>query len=189
MVDCGTIEDEADAERWVKARAARDKRQRSSPRPCARWSSAPASTSCGCAAALERVALYAMGQPTVTADDVRQAVPAGPEAQEDFGIAKAIRSGRRAGGAARARRWRSTPARCRSCCWASCGWRPRSCRRSASGRRSRRVFRTDLALKSSGGDPRILLERWWWSCAERTPWADVSASRGAVPRRSAYASR
>ena len=42
-------------------------------------------------AGLERVALYAMGQATITADDVRQAVPAGPDAQEDFGIANAIR--------------------------------------------------------------------------------------------------
>ena len=39
---------------------------------------------------LERVSLYAMGQPTITADDVKQAVPAGPEAHADFGIANAI---------------------------------------------------------------------------------------------------
>ena len=32
-----------------------------------------------------------MGQPAITAEDVRQAVPAAPDAQEDFGIAYAIR--------------------------------------------------------------------------------------------------
>jgi DNA polymerase III delta subunit len=39
---------------------------------------------------LERVSLYAMGQPTITPDDVKQAVAAGPEAHADFGIANAI---------------------------------------------------------------------------------------------------
>ena len=41
-------------------------------------------------AGLERVVLYTLGQPSITADDVRQAVVAGPETQADFGIAKAI---------------------------------------------------------------------------------------------------
>ena len=110
-------------------------------------------------AGLERLTLYAMGQPTITADDVRQAVPAGPEAQADFGIANAIQRNdvrealREAGALAR------------------CGHVPfihpgpvagsprRGCRGRGCGRRSTRCFRTDIALKSSGGDPRILLER------------------------------
>jgi len=89
---------------------------------------------------------------------VRQAVSAGPQAQEDFGIANAIRDGDAAGalrqlGAALEGgavpymvlgqlRWvaeKMPPPRIKGAIEA--------------------VFRTDLALKSSGGEPRILLER------------------------------
>jgi DNA polymerase III subunit delta len=157
VVDCGTIADAADAERWVKVRAARD----------------GANLDAGAVRALvarggldivrlrsglERVMLYAMGQPTITAEDVKQVMTAPPDAEEAFGIADAIRSGdaamalRQLGaaldngaqpffvlGQIRSAAERTPPARLRQAIEA--------------------VFRTDLALKSSGGDPRILLER------------------------------
>ena len=44
-------------------------------------------------------------------------------------------------------------------CWGRFGWRRRSCRQPRCEAAIEAVFRTDLALKSSGGDPRILLER------------------------------
>ena len=54
VVDCGTIETEADAQRWVKARAAREQvnLEPAAVRPSS--SSAPGWTSCACAPGFER---------------------------------------------------------------------------------------------------------------------------------------
>ena len=106
---------------------------------------------------LERLALYGIGQQAITADDVREVVMAASDAA-DFGIANAISRNDPAtairelhlaldGGAApffllgqlRTAAERLPP------------------RRLKGGIEA--VFRTDLALKSSGGDPRVLLER------------------------------
>jgi DNA polymerase III delta subunit len=102
--------------------------------------------------------LYALGQATITADDVKAVMAAPPDLAEDFGIANAIREG-------------DTPAALRQLAAAlDAGAQPffllgqiRSAAEQAPSARIREsieaVFRTDLALKSSGGDPRILLER------------------------------
>jgi DNA polymerase-3 subunit delta len=157
VVNCGVIESEADAERWVKVRAARDgiSLDPATPRALVARTGLDVMR---LRAGLERVSLYAMGQPTITPEDVRQAVPAGPEAYTDFGIAnaiqrndvrEAIREVSRsldAGmvpvfilGQLRFAAQRLPPRRVKSAVEA--------------------VFRTDIALKSSGGDPRILIER------------------------------
>jgi DNA polymerase III delta subunit len=157
VVNCGVIENEADAERWVKIRAAREgiNLDPATPRALvARTGLDIVRIRKG----LERVSLYAMGQPTITPDDVKQAVAAGPEAHADFGIANAIqrndvREALREVG-------RSLDA----------GMVPffilGQLRIAAHRLPARRVkpaveavFRTDIALKSSGGDPRILIER------------------------------
>lgn len=157
VVDSGTIADAADAEMWVKARAARD-RITLDPGAVRALVERAGLDIVRLRAGLERVALYALGQPTVTADDVKQVVTAGPEAQADFGIAKAI--------------WRSdVRGALRELGIAlDAGAVPfmlmgqlRAAAEKAPGGRLKgsidAVFRTDLALKSSGGDPRILLER------------------------------
>ena len=92
VVDCGTIEDTADAERWIKARAARDKVPLDAAAIRALVDRGGTSL-VRLRSGLERVALYAMGQPTISADDVKQSVPAGPDQHQDFGIADAIRQG------------------------------------------------------------------------------------------------
>ena len=157
IVNCGIIESEADAERWVKVRAARDgiNLDPATPRALvARTGLDIVRLRKG----LERLSLYAMGQPAITPDDVKQAVPAGPEAPVDFGISNAIqrndvREALREVG-------RSLDA----------GMVPffilGQLRIAAQRLPARRVksaveavFRTDIALKSSGGDPRILIER------------------------------
>ena len=157
VVNCGTIGDEADAERWVKARAA----AMNAPLDAGAVRALIGRTGLDLVrlrGGLERLALYAMGQSAITADDVRQAVPAAPEAQADFGIANAIGRNDAAealhelhlaldGGAPpyfvlgqlRTAAERLPPARVRTGIEA--------------------VFRTDLALKTSGGEPRVLLER------------------------------
>jgi DNA polymerase-3 subunit delta len=157
IVNCGVIESEADAERWVKVRAARDgiNLDPATPRAIvARTGLDIVRLRKG----LERVSLYALGDAPITPEDVRQAVPAGPEAHADFGIANAIqrndvREALREVG-------RSLEA----------GMVPffilGQIRLAAQRLPARRVksaveavFRTDIALKSSGGDPRILIER------------------------------
>ncbi|MGE0593503.1 MAG: DNA polymerase III subunit delta [Vicinamibacterales bacterium] len=157
VVDCGTVADAASAEQWVRARAARDgvPLQPAAVRALAERAGLDIVR---LRAGLERVGLYALGQATVTAADVRDAVAAGAEAQADFGVAKAIwrndaaealrelgllldagAAGPLVLGQLRAAAEKSPPARLRAAIEA--------------------VFRTDLALKSSGGDPRVLLER------------------------------
>lgn len=157
VVNCGTLEDSADAEQWVLARATRDD-VRLEPEAVRALVARAGVNLARLRSGLERVALYAMGQPSVTADDVKQAVMAGPEAAEDFGIANAIgrRDAREAlrelgraldGGAVPfflLGQIRSAAERLPSV-------------RVVSGMDA--VFRTDLALKTSAGDPRVLLER------------------------------
>ena len=157
VVNCGTIADASDAERWVKARAV-----------AAGVTLDPAAARAlveragldivRLRAGLDRLVLYTMGQPKITADDVRQVVTAGPEAQADFGIANAIRRNDAADalhelglaldagavpffvmGQIRTAAERLPAPRVRSAIDA--------------------VFRTDLAIKSSAGEPRVLLER------------------------------
>jgi DNA polymerase-3 subunit delta len=157
IVNCGIIDNEADAEQWVKVRAARDRIPLDPAAPRALVARTGLDV-VRLRAGLERVGLYAMGQTTITADDVRQAVSAGPEAYTDFGIKNAIlrndvREALREVG-------RSLDA----------GMVPvfilGQLRFAAQQLPSPRVkpaveavFRTDIALKSSAGDPRTLIER------------------------------
>jgi DNA polymerase III delta subunit len=157
VVDCGTIEDAADAERWLKARAARE-RVTFQPAAARALIERSGLDIVRLRAGFDRVVLYALGQPEITVDDVRQSVAAGPEAHADFGIAKAI--------------WRNdTKDALKELGLAfEAGAMPvmlmgqlRAAAEKLPAPRVRpaidAVFRTDLALKSSGGDPRILLER------------------------------
>jgi DNA polymerase-3 subunit delta len=157
VVDCGTIADAADAERWVKVRAARDGVNLDAGAVRALVARGGLDI-VRLRSGLERVMLYAMGEPTITAEDVKQVMSVPPDAEEAFGIADAIRAGDPAAalrqlaaaldngaqpvfvlGQIRSAAERTPPQRLRTAIEA--------------------VFRTDLALKSSGGDPRILLER------------------------------
>jgi DNA polymerase-3 subunit delta len=157
VVTCGLIENESDAERWVKVRAARDG-----------ISLDPATARALVARVgldvvrlrkgLERVSLYAMGQAAITPDDVRQAVMAGPEAPANWGIADAIARN----DVREALREVDRSFEAGTVAFMILG----QLRLAAERLPARRVksaveavFRTDIALKSSGGDPRILIER------------------------------
>ena len=168
VVDCGTIGDASDAERWVRARASALKISLDAAAVRALLERTGFKL-VRLRAGLERLALYGMGQPAISAEDVRQAVPAGPEMQENFGIANAIS--------------RNDPADALHELRLSldAGVRPEmvlgQLRVAAEKLPSARlrtaidaVFRTDLALKSSGGEPRMLLERLVVElCADRRP--------------------
>lgn len=157
VVDCGTIEDSADAERWIKARAARDKVPLDAAAIRALVERGGTSL-IRLRAGLERVALYAMGQATISAADVTQSVPAGPDQHQDFGIADAIR----AGDAGEALRQLNAALENGAAPFFVLG-QLRFVAERTPGPRLREavgaVFRTDLALKSSGGDQKLLLER------------------------------
>jgi DNA polymerase III delta subunit len=157
VVDCGTIEDAADAERWVKTRAAREG-VTLDPGAVRVLVDRGGNDLVRLRSALERVMLYALGQPTITANDVKDVMAEAGDAVENFGIANAIRSGN------------ATAALRQLTAALDMGAQPffvlgqiRSVAEEASAAKIREaieaVFRTDLALKSSGGDPRILLER------------------------------
>jgi len=109
-------------------------------------------------AGIERVALYAMGQATISADDVKQSVPAGADQHQDFGIADAIR----AGNAGEALKQLNAALENGAAPFFLLG-QLRFVAERTPGPRLREavgaVFRTDLALKSSGGDQKLLLER------------------------------
>lgn len=157
IVDCGQIEDAADAERWVKARAARERVTFEAG--AARELIERAGLNVGrLRAGFDRVALYALGQPAITAEDVRESVAAGPEAQENFGIANAIRRN----DAREALKQLVLALESGSAPFFLLG-QLRSAAEQLPAPRVRTaidaVLRTDLALKGSGGDPRILLER------------------------------
>ena len=156
VVDCGTIDSDVDAERWVAARAAREGVTMDAA--AARALVARVGLDIGrLRAGLERVGIYALGR-SVTPADVRAAVTAGPEAQADFGIAKAI--------------WRNDVRDALKELGLSleAGTFPfmvvgqlRTAAEKLPAPRVKAaieaVFRTDLAIKSSAGDPRTLLER------------------------------
>jgi DNA polymerase-3 subunit delta len=157
VVDCGTIESEADAQRWVKARAARDK-VTLEPGAIAELVARAGLDIVRLRSGFDRLALYAMGQPAVTAEDVRQVVSAGPEAQADWGIANAIQRN----DVREALRELGLAFESGDVAVKILG-QIRIAAEKLSGPRLRpamdALFRTDIALKSSGGDARILLER------------------------------
>src|SRR5712691_498695 len=156
VVDCGSINDTADAERWVKARAERDKvpLDAAAVRTLVERAGIDIVRLRG---GLERLALYAMGQTRITADDVKQVVAATAEAT-NFGIANAIERN----DAAEALRELSLALEAGAQPYFLMGQlrfvaekMPRARLKGAIDA----VFRTDEAIKSSGGDPKILLER------------------------------
>jgi DNA polymerase-3 subunit delta len=157
VVDCGTIIDEDDAERWVKVRAAKSG-VALDPAAVKALVQRAGPDIVRLRAGIERLGLYALGQDRITAADVRQAVPAGPEAQTDFGISNAI--GRNDVADALHELHLALDA----------GAQPvfvlgqlRVAAERLPAHRLRNgidaLFRADLALKSSGGEPRVLLER------------------------------
>lgn len=157
VVDCGSIEDAAAAEKWVRARATREG-VTLEPAAVRALAERAGPDLARLRAGLERVALYALGQPAVTAEDVYKAVPAGPQAQEDFGIANAVRDGD-ARGALHQLAVALDAGAIPFVLMGQLRWVAEKLPAPRVRAGIDAVLRTDLALKSSGGDPRILLER------------------------------
>jgi DNA polymerase III subunit delta len=110
---------------------------------------------------LERLLLYAAGKPRITIADAREVVSA-ETAQDDWAVTTAIQRG----DTANALRHLALSLEAGAVPYMVLGqlaWFVREKLPQVDARRVRpavdAVFRTDLDLKSSGGDPRVLLER------------------------------
>jgi DNA polymerase III delta subunit len=157
VVDCGVVEGPADAERWVKNRVA-----------AAGVTLDPAGARllaerCGADIKrlrnyVDRLLLYGLGQKTIELGDVREVV--GPAAlQDDWAMANAIEAGDAKAALRQVALMFDAGVRT-EIILGQLGWVVRT--KFAPGRLRGSVdalFRTDRALKSSAGEPRMLFER------------------------------
>jgi DNA polymerase III subunit delta len=160
LVECGAIADRADAERWIRNRivAAGVQIDPAGARLLAERGGTDIKRIRN---DVERLLLYALGQKTISVDDVRQVV--GPAAlQDDWAMTNAIEIG---DGATALRQLAlvleagAAPEKVLG----QLGWlvRTKFPLIAPGGLRPaiEALFRTDLDLKRSGGNPRVLLER------------------------------
>lgn len=160
IVECGAIEDEADAERWVRARVAAQgaEIEPAAARLIAQRAGPDIKRLRG---DVERLLLYALGQKTITAADVRELV--GPATlQDDWAMTNAIESGE-TGQALRQLALMLDAGAPPEKILGQLGWVVRSKFPAIAVRELpaavEALFRTDLDLKRSAGDPRVLLDR------------------------------
>ena len=160
LVECGVLESPADAERWVRNRVALAGAEIEAA--AARLLAERGGTDVKrLRNDVERLLLYALGQKSISLDDVRQLV--GPAAlQDDWAMTNAIEAGDGAG-ALRQLALMLDAGVVPEKILGQLAWlvrakfpaiAPSSVRASVDA-----VFRTDVDLKTSGGSPRILLER------------------------------
>jgi DNA polymerase-3 subunit delta len=160
VVECGTLADSGDAERWVRNRvaAAGAEIDPAAARSLALRAGTDIRRLRG---EVERLLLYALGHERITVDDAREI--AGPAAlQDDWAMTNAIEAGR---GAEALRQLAllleagAPPEKVLG----QLGWLVRTKFPAVAPDRVpsaiQRVFETDVALKRSVGDPRMLLER------------------------------
>ncbi len=158
VVECGTLESEADAARWIRQRLERD-RLGMDQSAVSLLLEATGLALGRIRAEVDKLALYASGQSTITARHVRELVMPQSVPGEDFALGRAIWSGNAAEAlreiAAQLDAGSQAPLVLGQIRAAAGRLRPDSKVKSALDA----VFRTDLAIKSSEGEPRYLLER------------------------------
>jgi DNA polymerase-3 subunit delta len=160
IVDCGVLEDQADAERWVRTRvlAAKVEIDPAAARLLAARAGPDVQRLRG---DVDRLLLYALGQKVITLDDARAI--AGPAAlQDDWAMTNAIEQ-RNAADALRQLALMLDAGAPPEKILGQLGWvvrakfpaiAPRDLSDAVDA-----LFRTDLDMKRSAGEPRILLER------------------------------
>lgn len=160
LVECGAIADPADAERWVRTRVAAAGAE-IEPAAARLLAERGGTDVRRLRNDVDRVLLYALGQKLVTVADVREI--AGPAAlQDDWAMANAIESGD-AKAALRQLALMLEAGAPPPQVLGQLGWLVRTkfpvIAPGAVTGAVASVFRTDLDLKRSAGEPRILLER------------------------------
>lgn len=160
LVECGALADQADAERWLRTHMAAAG-VRIDP-PAARLVAERAGPDVKrLRRDLDRLLLYALGQKSITVEDVREVV--GPSAlQDDWAMANAIEAGRTAEALRQLALMLDAGVPAEKIL-GQLGWFVRAklpaAAPAALAEGVEAVFRTDLDLKRSAGDRRILLER------------------------------
>jgi len=160
VVECGVLLDQADAERWVRTRVAAAGAELDPA--AARLIAQRAGTDVKrLRADVDRLLLYALGQKSITADDVRDVT--GPAAlQDDWAMTNAIEGGQ-AGEALRQLALMLDSGAPAEKVLGQLGWVVRAKFPAMAPNQLRpavdALFRTDVDLKRSAGDPRVLLER------------------------------
>jgi DNA polymerase-3 subunit delta len=160
LVECGVLEDQADAEQWIQARVAGA--HVAIEAAAVRMLAVRAGTDVKrLRGDLDRLLLYALGQSTITVDDVKQI--AGPATlQDDWAMTNAIEQGRTAEALRQLALTLDAGAPPEKIL-GQLAWLVRTkFPAMAPGHLAasvESVFRTDLDLKRSAGAPRILLER------------------------------
>lgn len=156
LVECGVIESPADAERWIRNRvtAAGAQIDPSGARLLAER--------CGTDVKrlrndVDRLLLYALGQPSIGLDDVRQIVGAAA-LQDDWAMSNAIDGGDAATALRQLALMLDAGAAAEQIL-GQLGWLVRSKFQVGVGDAVHALFRTDQELKRSAGEPRVLLER------------------------------
>jgi DNA polymerase-3 subunit delta len=159
VVECGTLEDAADAERWVRTRVAAAGAE-IDPAAARRLAERAGTDLKRLRGEVERLLLYAMGQARISVEDVREV--AGPaELQDDWAMANAIETGQAREALQQLALMLDAGAPPEKVL-GQLGWLVRTKFPAQGGQIKPAVdalFRTDLDLKRSGGDPRVLLER------------------------------
>jgi DNA polymerase-3 subunit delta len=160
IVECGVLLDQADAERWIRTRAtvAGAEIDPAAARLIAQRAGTDVKRLRG---DLDRLLLYALGQKSITVEDVREVT--GPAAlQDDWAMTNAIESGQ-AGEALRQLALMLDAGAPPEKVLGQLGWVVRAKFPAMAAHQLTpavdALFRTDLDLKRSAGDPRILLER------------------------------
>jgi DNA polymerase-3 subunit delta len=160
IVECGVLADQADAERWVRTRvaAAGASIDPTAARLIAQRAGIDIKRLRG---DVDRLLLYALGQKQITVDDVREVT--GPAAlQDDWAMTNAIEAGQ-AGEALRQLALMLDSGAPPEKIVGQLGWLVRTKFPALAPADVRpavdALFRTDLDLKQSAGDPRVLLER------------------------------
>jgi DNA polymerase-3 subunit delta len=159
VVECGTLEDAADAERWVRTRVAAVGAE-IDPAAARRLAERAGTDVKRLRGEVDRLLLYAMGQARISVEDVREV--AGPaELQDDWAMTNAIEAGQ-GGEALRQLALMLDAGAPPEKVLGQLGWLVRTKFPAQGGEVKPAIdalFRTDLALKRSAGDPRVLLER------------------------------
>ncbi len=160
IVECGVLENLGDAERWVRTRVAAS--DAAIDPAAARLAAQRAGVDVKrLRADVDRLLLYTLGQKNITVDDVRAVT--GPAAlQDDWAMTNAIESGQ-TGEALRQLALMLDAGAAPEKILGQLGWVVRAkfpaLAPAAVASAVEALFRTDLELKRSAGDPRILLER------------------------------
>jgi len=160
LVECGVLETAADAERWVKARAAASGAQ-IAPQAVRLLVERAGTDLVRLRGDVDRLLLYAMGQSSIGVDDVR-AVSGPAGLQDDWAMTNAIEGGDAAEALRQVALMLDAGAPAEKVL-GQLGWVVRAkFPQIAAGQVGPAVdalFRTDLDLKTSAGDSRVLLER------------------------------